>query len=128
MQDQVYAKPPMLHGCIALFFNPLTGKQHDKAVEAERDAAVRRRPHLEALQQVAKLGARLGRRQPYRVKHRLLHISSVDAEAAACVDMGLPRTKGTNFRPDCAIGRSSWPPSQALRLYDRRTHRRSRCR
>lgn len=59
-------------------------KQHHEAVQAKRDAAVRRGPALEAVQQVAELGLRFLLGEPDGLKHARLHISPVDAEAPAC--------------------------------------------
>ena len=61
-----------------------TGQQHNQAVQAEGDAAVRGRAGRQAVQQRAELPPRLRLTQPDRAEHPLLHFPPVDAQAAAC--------------------------------------------
>src|SRR5262245_42007472 len=59
------------------------GHQRHEAVEAERDAAVRRRSVLERVEEEAELGALLLARDLHRAEHLLLHFVAVDAHRAA---------------------------------------------
>src|SRR5450631_204212 len=58
-------------------------KHREHAVPPERDAAVRRRPEGEGLEQEAELRLRFFRRQADHVEYPLLHLAAVDTDRAA---------------------------------------------
>ena len=59
------------------------GHQHHEAVEADRDAAVRRRAVLQRVEQEAELGARFLGVDLERAEHLALHVLAVDPHRAA---------------------------------------------
>ncbi len=60
-----------------------SGHQRDEAVQAEGQTTVWRRAVLQGVEQVAKLGLRVFRRDLERSEHLALHISTVDTHRAA---------------------------------------------
>ena len=60
----------------------LAGHACDEAVDAHREAAVRRRAHLQRLEQEAELRLLLVRRDPHRPEDRLLELGVVDPDRA----------------------------------------------
>ncbi len=63
------------------------GQEHGEAVQAERDAAVRRRAVAQRLEQEAEAALRLVVRDAEQVEHLGLHVRAVDADGAAA-DLG----------------------------------------
>src|SRR5690606_31165916 len=61
----------------------VAAQEHDDAVPAEGDAAVRRSAVLECVEEEAELLLRLLRADAHDVEHALLHVTAVDTDRAA---------------------------------------------
>jgi hypothetical protein len=108
------------------------GHQRDEAVQAEGDAAVRRRAVLQRVEQEAELGLRLFGADVQRAEHLALHLFAVDTHRAAA---DLPAVEHHvvglgDAAPGSVSSQSSWPSFGAVNgwctAFQRRPRRRTR--